>query len=192
MTVRTDRKVFGLAILIVGVFVTTAAGWGVPLIGSSHRWAAAVILLLGLAAAAFSAPGAESRSYTLAGFVIVAFLAAVLALATASTTAVALLVAALHRAHRDLHRPPPQAHVPAAGDLRLPTIGRRRSASTDRPPPSGRFVAPCRRRSDSSSSPGDPRLARRHTAPAPTFLPPCWRPSRSSWQTSPTSSSAAR
>ena len=92
---RTDRKVLGLAILIVAVFVTTYAGWGVPLIGSSHRWAAGVIVLLGLAAAALCSPGSEARSYALAGLVIVAFLAAVLAFATASTAALALLVIAL-------------------------------------------------------------------------------------------------
>ena len=47
---RNDRYVLGLAALIVAVFVTTAAGWGVPLIGDSPRWATVVILILGLAA----------------------------------------------------------------------------------------------------------------------------------------------
>ena len=64
---RKDRKVSGLAILVVAVFVTTYAGWGVPLIGDSHRWATAVILVLGLAAGTLSAPGLESRSYVEAG-----------------------------------------------------------------------------------------------------------------------------
>ena len=88
---RKDRNVFGLAILAAAVFVTTYAGWGVPLIGDSHRWATAVILVLGLAAGALSAPGLESRSYLEAGLVVLGFLFAVLAFATASLAAVALL-----------------------------------------------------------------------------------------------------
>jgi hypothetical protein len=92
---RTDRRVLGFAILIVGAFITSYAGWGVPLIGSSHRWAAGVIILLGLAAAALSSPGSEARSYALSGLVLAAFLGAVLAFATASTAALALLVVAL-------------------------------------------------------------------------------------------------
>jgi len=92
---RRDRNVLGLAVLIMGVFVTASAGWGVPLIGDSNRWAAAVILLLGLAAGILSSPGSESRSYALGGLLIVAFLGSVLVFATASTGALALLVIAL-------------------------------------------------------------------------------------------------
>jgi hypothetical protein len=92
---RKDRNVFGLAILIAAVFVTTYAGWGVPLIGDSHRWATAVILILGLAAGARSAPGLEGRSYLQAGLVVAAFLSAVIAFASASLAAVALLVLAI-------------------------------------------------------------------------------------------------
>ena len=76
---RNDRYVLGLAALIVAVFVTTAAGWGVPLIGDSPRWATVVILILGLAAGVLSAPGSESSSWVQAGLVTVAFLFAVLA-----------------------------------------------------------------------------------------------------------------
>jgi hypothetical protein len=92
---RKDRNVFGLAILAVVVFVTTYAGWGVPLIGDGHRWATAVILILGLAAGTLSAPGLESRSYVEAGLVVLGFLFAVLAFATASLAAVGLLVLAI-------------------------------------------------------------------------------------------------
>jgi predicted small integral membrane protein len=92
---RNDRMVTGLAILVVGVFVTTWQGWGVPLIGDSHRWATIVILLLGLAAGALSSPGSDPRSYLLATLVIAAFLFAVLALATGSLAPLALLVVAL-------------------------------------------------------------------------------------------------
>lgn len=92
---RNDRKVLGLAILIAAVFVTTAVGWGVPLIGDSHRWAAAVIVLLALAAGALSAPGSQPRSYILGGFVLLAFLFAVLTFATGSLASLALFVVAL-------------------------------------------------------------------------------------------------
>ena len=80
---------------LAGVFLTTYERWGVPLIGDSRRWAAVVILLLGLAAGTLSAPGADSRSYALATFVLVAFLFAVLALATGSLVPLALLVGAI-------------------------------------------------------------------------------------------------
>ena len=92
---RNDRTVLGLAILVATVFVTTAAGWGVPLIGDSHRWAAALIVLLALAAGALSAPGSQPRSYVLGGLVLVAFLFAVLAFATASLASLALFVVVL-------------------------------------------------------------------------------------------------
>ena len=89
-TNRNDRKVLGLAILIVGVFVVALADWGVPLIGSSNRWAAAVIVVLGVIAGALSSPGSDSRSYTLGGLLIIAFLGAILVFATASTAALEL------------------------------------------------------------------------------------------------------
>jgi hypothetical protein len=92
---RRDRTVVGLAIVMVGNFLTTYEGWGVPLVGDSHRWAAVVILLLALAAGALSAPGSDPRSYVLGGLVLVAFLFAVLALATASLTSLVLLVVAV-------------------------------------------------------------------------------------------------
>jgi hypothetical protein len=92
---RNDRNVLGLVILVAAVFVTTYFGWGVPLIGDSHRWATAVILVVGLAAGALSAPGLESPSYLQAGLVVAAFLFAVLAFATASIAAVAFLVLAI-------------------------------------------------------------------------------------------------
>jgi hypothetical protein len=92
---RNDRIVAALAVLIAGAFVATAAGWGVPLIGDSHRWATLVILVLALVAGLVSAPGRDRGSNVLATLVVVAFLFAVLALASASLGALALLVAAL-------------------------------------------------------------------------------------------------
>lgn len=90
-----DSTVGALAVLIVGVFVVAYASWNVPLIGDSNRWAAVVIIALGLLAGYLASPGSEARSYLLGGLVIVAFLFAVIALASASLTALALLVVAL-------------------------------------------------------------------------------------------------
>lgn len=92
---RKDSAVAALAILIVGVFIVAYASSGVPLIGDSNRWAAIVILVLGLAAGFLSSPGSDTRSYLLGGLVIAAFLFAVLAMASGSLTALALLVTAL-------------------------------------------------------------------------------------------------
>ena len=92
---RNDRMVTGLAILVVGVFLATWQGWGVPLIGDSHRWAAVVILALALLAGALEAPGSEPPANVLAGLVIVAFLLGVIALASGSLAALVLLVAAI-------------------------------------------------------------------------------------------------
>ena len=90
-----DSTIAALGVLIVGVFVVAYANWGVPLVGDSNRWAAVVIVALGLVAGYLSAPGSDTRSYLLAGLVVVAFLFAVLAIASASLTALALLVVAL-------------------------------------------------------------------------------------------------
>jgi hypothetical protein len=91
---RKDSAVLALAILIAGTLLTTWAGWGVPLIGDSHRWAAVAIIVLGLAAGALSSPGKDPRSYVLAGLVVAAFLFAVIALATGSLAPLVLLVVA--------------------------------------------------------------------------------------------------
>ena len=92
---RRDLTAVALAILVVGVLVTTWAGWGVPLIGDSHRWAAVVILALAVLAGALEAPGTEPPANVLAGLVVVAFLFAVIALATGSLAPLVLLVAAI-------------------------------------------------------------------------------------------------
>jgi hypothetical protein len=89
---RKDGTVVGLTLLVGGVFVATHEGWGVPLVGESHRWAAVIILMLALVGGALSAPGSEPRSYLLASLLVAAFLFAVLALATASLTPLSLLV----------------------------------------------------------------------------------------------------
>jgi hypothetical protein len=89
---RKDLTAASVAIVIVGVLVTTAAGWGVPLIGDSHRWAAVAIVVLALIAGTLEAPGTERPANLLAALVVVGFLAAVLAIATGSLAALLLLV----------------------------------------------------------------------------------------------------
>jgi hypothetical protein len=49
MTVsRKDLAATALTILVVLAFAATHEGWNVALIGDNHRWAAAVIFVLGV------------------------------------------------------------------------------------------------------------------------------------------------
>jgi hypothetical protein len=89
----TRKDVLATTLVGLGVlaFLATHEGWNVPLIGDSHRWAAAVILILGIAAC-----GAGARRTTSALFSVLggaAFLFGALALVTGSLTALSLLVA---------------------------------------------------------------------------------------------------
>ena len=98
------------------VFLATHEGWGVWLIGGSHRWAAGAILLLGIATCGQGSPakGAGTRFLALLG--ILAFVLAVLALATGSLTPLSLLVVdivalwafstARHALAQQTHEPP--------------------------------------------------------------------------------------
>ena len=119
-----DSGIAALAVLIVGVFVVAYASWGVPLIADSNRWAAVAILALGLLAGYLSSPGSDARSYLLGGLVIVAFLFAVVAIASASLTALALLVVALvalivvSTARHAVHKPSERAILGLKGDSR--------------------------------------------------------------------------
>lgn len=78
----------GLAVL---AFLATHEAWNVPLIGDSHRWAAAVILVLGVAACSAGARRTTSTLFSVLGGA--AFVLAVLALITGSLTPLSLLVA---------------------------------------------------------------------------------------------------
>jgi hypothetical protein len=80
----------GFAVL---AFLATHEGWGVPLIGDSHRWAAGAITLLGVATCALGSPGPGKATKLLAMLGVAALALAVLALATGSLTALSLLVA---------------------------------------------------------------------------------------------------
>jgi hypothetical protein len=90
---RKDAVATALTVLVVLVFLTTHEGWGVWLIGSSHRWAAAAIALLGMATCGLGSPGKGTATKLLATLGVLAFVLAVLALATGSLTPLSLLVA---------------------------------------------------------------------------------------------------
>jgi len=88
---RRDAVATGLTGLAVLAFLATHQSWNVPLIGSSHRWAAAVVLALGIGACA---AGAERSASVLFGVLGSAALAlAVLAIATGSLTPLSFLIA---------------------------------------------------------------------------------------------------
>jgi hypothetical protein len=77
--------------LAVLAFLATHEAWNVPLIGDSHRWAAAVILVLGVGACTAGARRVTSTLYSVLGGA--AFVFGVLALITGSLTLLSLLVA---------------------------------------------------------------------------------------------------
>jgi hypothetical protein len=88
---RKDAVATSLTGLAVLAFLATHEGWDVPLIGSSHRWAAAVILVLGIGACSAGARRITSVLFSVLGGV--AFVFAILALITGSLTPLSLLVA---------------------------------------------------------------------------------------------------
>jgi membrane-bound ClpP family serine protease len=88
---RKDAVATSMTGLAVLAFLATHEAWNVPLIGDSHRWAAAVILVLGVGACA---TGARRVTSTLLGVLGgAAFVFGVLALITGSLTPLSLLVA---------------------------------------------------------------------------------------------------
>jgi hypothetical protein len=88
-----DVVATGLTVLAVLAFLATHEGWGVWLIGDSHRWAAGAILLLGIATCGLGSPGKDKATKFLATLGVLAFVLAILALATGSLTPLSLLVA---------------------------------------------------------------------------------------------------
>ena len=89
---RKDAAATVLTALVVLAFLATHEGWGVPLIGDSHRWAAGAITLLGLATCALGSPGRGTATRLLATLGVAALILAVLAVVTASLTPLSLLV----------------------------------------------------------------------------------------------------
>jgi hypothetical protein len=88
---RKDAAATVLTALVVLVFVVTHEGWGVWLIGGSHRWAAGAIALLGIGTCGLGSPGRGVATKLLATLGIIALVLAVLALVTGSLTPLSLL-----------------------------------------------------------------------------------------------------
>ncbi|HLY47713.1 MAG TPA: hypothetical protein VKR21_00820 [Solirubrobacteraceae bacterium] len=88
---RKDAVATGLVGLAVLAFLATHEAWNIPLIGDSHRWAAAVILALGIGACSVGANRTTSALFSVLGGA--AFVLAVLALISGSLTPLSLLVA---------------------------------------------------------------------------------------------------
>lgn len=89
---RKDVAATTLTALAVLVFLATHEGWGVPLVGDSHRWAAAAIFLLGSLTCGLGSPGKDAATKLLAFLGVGALVLAVLAVATGSLTHLSLLV----------------------------------------------------------------------------------------------------
>ncbi len=90
---RKDAAAAALTILVVLAFAATHEGWGVPLIGHSHRFAAGAIMLLGMATCGLGSPGQSGATKLFAIPGTLALVLAVLGMATGSLTALSLLVA---------------------------------------------------------------------------------------------------
>ena len=89
---RKDLVATALTTLVVLVFAATHEGWGVPLVGGSHRWAAAAILLLGMATCAQGSPGKGPVTTLLAALGVSALVLGAIALVSGSLTPLSLLV----------------------------------------------------------------------------------------------------
>ena len=88
-----DVEATALTILVVLAYAATHEGWGVPLIGGSHRWAAGAIMILGMATCARGTMEKGIATNLLAALGVAALALAVLALVTGSLTPLSLLVA---------------------------------------------------------------------------------------------------
>ena len=93
---RKDAVATVLTALAVLVFAAAHQSWNVWLIGSSNRWAAGAVLLLGIATCSLGTAGEEmgkhSSTKVLAAIGSLALLCGLWALATGSLTALSLLV----------------------------------------------------------------------------------------------------
>lgn len=90
---RKDVAATVLTALAVLVYLANAGSWNVPLLGGSVRWAAGAVLVLGLLSCAQGSPSRDATVYVLGGVGTVALVTAVIAIVTASESALALLVA---------------------------------------------------------------------------------------------------
>jgi hypothetical protein len=109
---RKDLFATVLTVLVVLTYAATHEGWGVPLVGDSHRWAAGVILLLGVATCGQGSKVSGPMTTVFASLGALAVALAVLALWTASLTPLSLLVVdivvlwALSTVRHAAHEPP--------------------------------------------------------------------------------------
>jgi hypothetical protein len=86
-----DTVATGFTAAVVLIFTATNESWDVPLIGGSHRWAAAAIFVIGLATCGLGSPGGRSRRlFPILG--MLAFVFASVALVTGALTPLLLLV----------------------------------------------------------------------------------------------------
>jgi hypothetical protein len=115
MTLRKDVTATALTILAVLVYAAAHEGWGVPLVGTSHRWAAGAILLLGIGTCGQGRATKGVATLVLSALGVAALGLGVAALWTGSLTPLSLLVAAVvclwaastvrHAAARGAHGP---------------------------------------------------------------------------------------
>jgi hypothetical protein len=89
---RKDVAATGLTALAVLTFFATHEGWNVYLVGDSRRWAAGVIVALGVAGCALGRPAESTRTALLMGLGTLALVLSVAALWTGSLTVLSLLV----------------------------------------------------------------------------------------------------
>jgi hypothetical protein len=93
---RKDAAATVLTALAVLVFAAAQGSWNVWLVGSSNRWAAGVVLLLGVATCSLGTAGEEmgrdNATRILAAIGTLALLTGLWALAMGSLTALSLLV----------------------------------------------------------------------------------------------------
>jgi hypothetical protein len=89
---RKDAAGTVFTILAVLVFVASHEGWNVWLVDDSHRWAAGVIGVLGIATCALGSPGRDTATRLMAVLGAAALVLAIVAIATGSLTPLSLLV----------------------------------------------------------------------------------------------------
>ena len=92
---RKDFAATFLTAMALLLFAAAHESWNVWLIGSSNRWAAALILLLGWLTCMLGSPTNDKTSMVLAAVGIIALGAGVWAIWTASITALSLLAVAI-------------------------------------------------------------------------------------------------
>lgn len=89
---RKDVAAAALTALVVLTFAATHQGWNVWLVGGSHRWAAGVITVLGIAGCGLGEPKRTTGTMILSVLGTLALALSATALLTGSLTPLSLLV----------------------------------------------------------------------------------------------------